>query len=118
MSLQPSRLSSSPVKTPSPQRSQSLPRTSRSFSQQIQLSTRSQASPSNPPTSIPRMADDDTTIAELRAQIAYLLAEKTGRDTEDKKDEEEARNPHEVVVAKNPELAKQVKEIKHALARS
>ncbi|KAI8542858.1 hypothetical protein RHMOL_Rhmol08G0172500 [Rhododendron molle] len=97
-SLQPSRLSSPSIKTPSPQRSQSLPGTSRSSSQQIPLSTTSQA---NSPASIPRMADNDT-----------------ARDVEDKKDEEEAENPREVVLVGKSELTKQVKEIKHALAHS
>ncbi|MBI1572279.1 hypothetical protein, partial [Escherichia coli] len=62
------------------------------------------------------MADNDAIITELRAQIAYLQAEKAARDAEDKKNEEEAENLHEVT--ENPELIKQVKEIKQALARS
>ncbi|KAI8571877.1 hypothetical protein RHMOL_Rhmol01G0154000 [Rhododendron molle] len=117
-SLQPSCLSSSPFKSSSLQRSRSLSETSRSSSQQHQSSTKSQGSLSNPPASIPRMADNDATIAELPAQVAYLLAEKAARDAEDKKDEKAAGNPHEVVLVESSELTKQVKEIKHALARS
>ncbi|KAI8550423.1 hypothetical protein RHMOL_Rhmol06G0105400 [Rhododendron molle] len=62
------------------------------------------------------MADNDATIAKLHAQITYLLAKKAVREVEDKKDEEEAENPQKEVG--DLDLAKQVKEIKHALARS
>ncbi|KAI8530334.1 hypothetical protein RHMOL_Rhmol11G0049300 [Rhododendron molle] len=64
------------------------------------------------------MVDNDATIADLQAQITVLLAEKAVRDAEDEEDKEEDENPHKIVVAENPELAKQVKEIKHVLAYS
>ncbi|KAI8530080.1 hypothetical protein RHMOL_Rhmol11G0027400 [Rhododendron molle] len=102
MPLQPSRLSSSLVKTPSPQCSLSLPRTSQSSSQQNRSSAEFQVSPCNPP--VP-MADDDATIANLQAQITTLLAEKAARDAEDEERSMANKNRLE-----NPELAKQIEE--------
>ncbi|KAI8530027.1 hypothetical protein RHMOL_Rhmol11G0022200 [Rhododendron molle] len=103
-------MSASPAKTPSPQWSQSLPGTSWLSSKQTRSSTKSQASPSYPPTPISKMADNDTTITNLQAQITTLLVEKAARDAEDEEDiKEEDENPHKVLLAENLELAKKVK---------